>query len=112
MVRRLVFLLVFVPTLAAGADCPADGTVESHTNAVYDPSSNSGVATPGPKLPPLSERPTRTYGAIGSCVGSADDGFDGGEIIVPTPSNDCCVRGPAGRRSQTDKETESRCALS
>ena len=110
MVRRLVFLLVFVPTLAAGADCPADGTVESHTNAVYDPSSNSGVATPGPKLPPLSERPTRTYGAIGSCVGSADDGFDGGEIIVPTPSNDCCVRGPAAAVDHRQTRRRSRAA--
>eukprot|EP01051_Picozoa_sp_SAG22_P026640 SAG22_NODE_8510_length_650_cov_0.869328_1_plen_180_part_10 len=68
--------------VAAAADCPADGSALSHNNAVYDAAQNSGVPTAGAKLPALGSRPMRTYGAVGSCVGSAAGGFDGGEIVV------------------------------
>ena len=76
-------LLLCGAQLAAGADCPADGTGTTHSNSVYVESANAGTATSGPKLPDISSRPMRSYGAVGSCSGSADDGsFDGGEIVV------------------------------
>ena len=72
------------------ADCPADGAGATHSNSVYDaalpvsppPGQGVGVPTAGPKFPAISSRPTRSYGAVGSCVGSAAEGFDGGEIVV------------------------------
>jgi ABC-type branched-subunit amino acid transport system substrate-binding protein len=79
-----VLLYAGPPFGAAAVDCPAGGATPmlSHNNSVYDATSNSGVPTAGPKLPALSSRPMRTYGAVGSCVGGAADGFDGGEIVV------------------------------
>ena len=76
-------LLLCGAQLAAGADCPADGTGTTHSNSVFDAVAVEGAATSGPKLPDISSRPMRSYGAVGSCSGSADDGsFDGGEIVV------------------------------
>ena len=75
-------LLLCGAQLAAGADCPADGTGTTHSNSVYVESANAGTATSGPKLPDISTRPMRSYGAVGSCSGSAGDGSFGGEIVV------------------------------
>ena len=66
----------------ATAECPADGAGLTHVNSVYDAAEGAGTPTAGPKLPNITSRPTRTYGAVGSCVGSAAEGFDGGEIVV------------------------------
>lgn len=67
---------------ATSPSCPEDGTGLAYMNAVYRASDVSGTPTRGPKLPTITSRQTRTYGAIGSCVGTAAEGFDGGEIIV------------------------------
>ena len=66
----------------ATAEYPADGAGLTHVNSVYDAAEGAGTPTAGPKLPNITSRPTRTYGAVGSCVGSAAEGFDGGEIVV------------------------------
>ena len=81
---RLLWLaaLCMRPLVASAAQCPADGDGQGYSNAVYDVSSNAGVPTAGPKLPPISSRPTRVYGAVGACVGGFEEGFDGGEITV------------------------------
>ena len=75
-------LLLCGAQLAAGADCPADGTGTTHSNSVFDAVAVEGAATSGPKLPDISSRPMRSYGAVGSCSGSAGDGSFGGEIVV------------------------------
>ena len=82
--------------VAAGATCPADGTGSSHLNSVYNVTTGSGVPTAGPKLPAITPRPMRTHGAVGSCVGNATQGFDGGEIIVAATIP---LRGPAAAES-------------
>ena len=74
-------LLLCGAQLANAADCPADGAGLTHDNAVYDATANAGTPTSGPKLPDMSSRPMRTYGAVGSCSGSTGS-FDGGEIVV------------------------------
>ena len=76
-VMSIAVLLVLVMRCwdPAAADCA--------TNATYDNwDAELRAAVPGPKLPDISSRPVRTYGAVGSCAQSASDGFDGGEIVV------------------------------
>eukprot|EP01046_Picozoa_sp_COSAG06_P077211 COSAG06_NODE_25027_length_647_cov_0.927007_1_plen_194_part_10 len=70
------------PLVGEHPDCPADGTTLTHTNAVWEAAAGAGIAAPGPRLPELAVRHFRTYGAVSSCVGSAAEGFDGGEITV------------------------------
>jgi hypothetical protein len=64
-------------------ECPADGEGVTHTNSLFDESTQTFQPIAGPRFPPISIRQTRTFGAVGSCVGSLSaDGFDGGEIVV------------------------------
>ena len=77
-------LLCTRPQLGRAGECftADDGAALSFNNSVYNEFTGSGVPTAGPKFPAISSRATRTYGATGSCVCSAAESFDGGEIVV------------------------------
>ena len=67
---------------AAPYSCPTDGTGLEYGNAHYNATTGSSTPTAGPKLPSITPRQARTYGVVGPCVGTAAEGFDGGEIVV------------------------------